>query len=126
MKFKKGLNCSADSFYSSQGRITSEFIDLNENLIHEIKNLYPEASSFEMETFHLYDMAENSSKKFYASGACIAMAGRLSNEFIDLDSKHKIEKKLGQAALDALIEFPLDESEVMNDKECVWHKEYVS
>lgn len=123
-KYKRGTNSSADSFYSSQGRLTNEFIDCNENLIREVKNIYPDLLTLEMETFHLFDMAENSAKKLYAAGACIIMADRLNDQFIDINLKKQIEKKLGHAALDALVEFPLEEKEIMNDSECVWHPEY--
>jgi len=77
-----------------------------------------------METFHLFDLAENSAKKLYAAGAGIVLAGRLKDVFIDINLKKKIEKELGHAALDALVEFPLEEKEVMDDSECVWHPEY--
>ncbi|CAL1697176.1 unnamed protein product [Somion occarium] len=50
------LNASTDSFYSSQGRITS-FPDRNENIIEELKTSYPDLATFEMETYHLLHLA---------------------------------------------------------------------
>ncbi|KAI0791890.1 purine and uridine phosphorylase [Abortiporus biennis] len=50
------LNASTDSFYSSQGRITS-FPDHNGGIIEELKSKYPDLATFEMETFHLLHLA---------------------------------------------------------------------
>ncbi|KAI0075689.1 purine and uridine phosphorylase [Panus rudis PR-1116 ss-1] len=50
------LNASTDSFYSSQGRITS-FPDHNAGLIDHLKSLYPDLATFEMETYHLLHLA---------------------------------------------------------------------
>ena len=118
------MNSSADSFYPSQGRQNNDFKDYNENLVKEVKKIYPEVMTLEMETFHLFDLAENSEKKFYVSGACIVLASRLKDKFIDIHLKKQLEKQLGKAALEALVEFPLDEKEIMNDSECVWHSNY--
>lgn len=119
------MNSSADSFYSSQGRQANDFRDYNENLIREVKKIHPEVMTLEMETFHLFDMAENSLNKFHVSGACIVLASRSKDKFIDINLKKQLEKQLGQAALEALVEFPLDEKELMNDSECVWNSNYV-
>ena len=48
------LNCTADSFYSSQGRIDPNFDDRNDSLIDEIAAKYPQTGTLEMETFQLY------------------------------------------------------------------------
>ncbi|KAK7688313.1 hypothetical protein QCA50_008684 [Cerrena zonata] len=50
------LNASTDSFYSSQGRITS-FPDHNEDIIDGLKTSYPDIATFEMETYHLLHLA---------------------------------------------------------------------
>jgi len=50
------LNASTDSFYSSQGRITS-FPDHNAGIIDQLKQTYPDLATFEMETFHLFHQA---------------------------------------------------------------------
>ncbi|KZT00892.1 purine and uridine phosphorylase [Laetiporus sulphureus 93-53] len=52
------MNASADSFYSSQGRITS-FPDHNETLIHTMKARHPDLATLEMETFHILHLAAN-------------------------------------------------------------------
>lgn len=49
----EGMNATADSFYSSQGRQDSNFDDRNESLIDDISSKYPEIATLEMETFHL-------------------------------------------------------------------------
>ncbi|KAG7440572.1 purine and uridine phosphorylase [Guyanagaster necrorhizus] len=55
-------NASADSFYSSQGRHTS-FPDYNDTLIEQIIASTPDVATLEMETHHLYHLAECWSKK---------------------------------------------------------------
>lgn len=44
---------TADSFYSSQGRIDPSFADHNSTLVDEIIELYPDTGSFQMETYQL-------------------------------------------------------------------------
>jgi uridine phosphorylase len=55
-------NASADSFYSSQGRITTLFRDENEQLIENIRKLHPESQTFEMETFLLNHLAKSANE----------------------------------------------------------------
>lgn len=47
------MNATADSFYSTQGRIDPSFDDRNENLIDDLSSRYPDVVTLEMETFHL-------------------------------------------------------------------------
>ncbi|KAF8308984.1 purine and uridine phosphorylase [Clavulina sp. PMI_390] len=51
-------NASADSFYSSQGRITS-FNDHNDSLIDHLLETVPGVTTLEMETFHLLHLAQS-------------------------------------------------------------------
>lgn len=53
----EGLNASADSFYSSQGRKSESLIDDNEGLIAAIQKSHPKLSTLEMETFVLFHLA---------------------------------------------------------------------
>jgi len=69
----KGLNVSADSFYSSQARSDGNYLDANDNLILGIKNAHPEALTFEMETYMLFHLASCSVKN--ASSASNVLAG---------------------------------------------------
>ena len=59
-----GMNASADSFFSSQGRVDTSFEDLNENVLKELVDIHPNACSLEMETFYLFHLAACS------KGAC--------------------------------------------------------
>ena len=56
-KVKQVMNCSADSFYCSEGRIDPNFIDLNDTLIDDLRAKYPEVVSLEMESFGLLRLA---------------------------------------------------------------------
>ncbi|POM67700.1 Purine and uridine phosphorylase [Phytophthora palmivora] len=49
----EGLNATACSFYSSQGRLDSAFDDRNEQLVETLIKLRPDLHTVEMETFHL-------------------------------------------------------------------------
>lgn len=53
----QGMNCSADSYYSSQGRKDPLFDDANSDLIEGLLSKYPSLYSFEMENFHLYSLS---------------------------------------------------------------------
>lgn len=56
-RVKQVMNCSADSFYCSEGRIDPNFIDLNDTLIDDLREKYPEVVSLEMESFGLLSLA---------------------------------------------------------------------
>lgn len=101
-----GLNATGDSFYSSQGRTSDLFVDSNEKLIDYVISKY-KVCSLEMETFHLFDMAECSKGSIAASAAEIVLAQRRSNDFIDPQLKNAREKQIGLAGLNALIQYPL-------------------
>jgi len=107
-RVRLGLNATADYFYASQGRIDTNFLDRNKTLIEEtlIKN-QPNVLSLEMETFHLFDMADISKNTIIATGAEIVLAQRTTGDFVDLDLKHKRELELGRARFEAIIEVPL-------------------
>lgn len=62
------FNASADSFYSSQARQTTLFEDENDQLIAEIRTMYPEAQTFEMETFLLNHLARSSNESKSTKG----------------------------------------------------------
>lgn len=75
----QGLNATADSFYSSQGRTGSHFDDYNEVLIEQLLDNNKQLMSLEMETFHLLDLARCSKGGIKAAAFCIAAAERYSN-----------------------------------------------
>jgi uridine phosphorylase len=116
-----GLNLTADSFYSSQGRITDDFEDYNHTLLDEAMERYPELTSLEMETFHLLHLAHCSRGSISASAAAIVLAQRKSGAFLDHETTRRLERLGGTAVLDALVEYPLDEKQLMQGEECVWH-----
>lgn len=105
----QGLNATADSFYSSQGRTGPYFQDVNENLIEDLLAQYPNLVSLEMETFHLLDLARCSvGNSIQAAAFCIAAAERYSNRFISKELMVERERQGGAAALTALINCPLE------------------
>lgn len=105
----RGTNATGDSFYSSQGRVDPNFDDDNTTLFDNLLAAYPSMSILEMETFQLYSLAHcNVKKNIKASAATIVLAQRRSNAFLDVDTKHILEKEGGLACLHTLIETPLN------------------
>ena len=74
----EGGDVTADSFYSSQGRVTAAFRDANEGLLERVIAEVPLAVSMQMETFHLLDLARSSSvaAPVRAAAAAIILASR--------------------------------------------------
>mmetsp|Transcript_1527 Transcript_1527/g.3721 ORF Transcript_1527/g.3721 Transcript_1527/m.3721 type:complete len:408 (-) Transcript_1527:162-1385(-) len=104
-----GLNATACSFYSSQGRVDNAFMDCNGSLLAELRKKYPQACSLEMETFHLLDLARCSKGSIKVAAACIGLACRTTNDFLDLELLPDIERKAGQAVLEALVACSLED-----------------
>ncbi|EGC35231.1 hypothetical protein DICPUDRAFT_79031 [Dictyostelium purpureum] len=104
-----GINATADSFYSSQGRIDPEFDDDNHNLINTlIEKFDNKVTTLEMETFQLYHLSKRSKQPIKAAAATIILANRLSNAFLDNETKSRLEIEGGRACLDALIKIDLN------------------
>jgi uridine phosphorylase len=105
-----GLNATADSFYSSQGRHSTWFEDRNECLLADLLARYPSAVTVEMETAMLLDLARCSRGSVRAAAAVIALADRQSNGFLPADRIERLERLAGQACLAALAKTPLDDA----------------
>eukprot|EP01112_Ceratiomyxa_fruticulosa_P008369 TRINITY_DN216_c0_g1_i1.p1 TRINITY_DN216_c0_g1~~TRINITY_DN216_c0_g1_i1.p1 ORF type:complete len:297 (+),score=60.55 TRINITY_DN216_c0_g1_i1:128-1018(+) len=116
-----GLNATADSFYSSQGRIDPNFDDRNSTLIDDILKAHPNLISLEMETFKLLHLALCSHGTISAAACTIVLAQRYSGVFLSNEEKHELEKSCGLACLDSLVAFPLEN--VMDNDLCVWKKQ---
>lgn len=107
---KEGINITADSFYSSQGRIDNNFHDCNAGLIQDyVCNRYPEAASMEMETFTLFHLALCAKKHcpIYAAAASIVVANRRSSEVLSGERLDFLEHQGGLAVLQALVDFKM-------------------
>eukprot|EP01102_Stenamoeba_stenopodia_P010361 TRINITY_DN3112_c0_g1_i1.p1 TRINITY_DN3112_c0_g1~~TRINITY_DN3112_c0_g1_i1.p1 ORF type:complete len:366 (-),score=95.27 TRINITY_DN3112_c0_g1_i1:36-1133(-) len=120
-KVIEGLNATADTFYASQGRSLNQFDDRNSKVLEELMLDYPEISSLEMETFHLFDLARCSYGTIKAAATCIVVAQRFENKFIDEQKLHLLEHRVGRGILKALATSHLPEDETMKDSECVWN-----
>lgn len=105
--YVEGVNVTADSFYSSQGRQDCRFADDNHNLVEEIKRQYPNATSMEMETFIMLQLAKCSQIPIKATAAAIIIANRLTGNVLEGDVLQRIEEIGGRAVLHAIskIEF---------------------
>jgi len=119
-----GLNATADSFYSSQGRTGTYFEDHNTKLIEEM-TAKERVTTLEMETFHLFDLARcaNNRMPIKVSAATIVLAQRKSNDFLDNATLHRLEKEAGEGCLRTLAQFDLSTfGHVMDDSDCVWNQ----
>jgi len=104
-----GLDITADSFYSSQGRVDANFDDRNATLIDELITNHPQCVSLQMETFHLLHLARLSFGKIYVAACAIVLAQRRSNAFLDNKSKHNLELLAGKACLNSLFDWTSEE-----------------
>jgi len=101
-----GLNASADSFYSSQGRsVSGMFNDRNEDLVDRL--VAAGVHTLEMETFHLLDLARVSGGNVIASAMAIVLAERWTNDFLGPAELMEAEIVGGKAALTTLSECTL-------------------
>ncbi|KAF8979183.1 hypothetical protein BGZ46_005734 [Entomortierella lignicola] len=134
-----GINATADSFYSSQGRQDNNFVDDNQDLFKELVKHHPNTMTLEMETFALYHLAKsstnaplvgkhtaavNGNKKANSikAGACMMVfAQRLTNDFISKADILKVEPLAGEAVFESLVEVHLgEEDELHPSKGSVW------
>jgi len=117
----EGMDVTCDTFYSSQGRRDDNFDDKNSKLFDDISHKYPNASSIQMETFQLFHLARLSKGLIQAGACAIVLAQRRKNEFLNHQTKHKIELISGSACLEMLAhKWEVDENLLMNDDACVW------
>lgn len=106
----EAIDATADSFYSSQGRIDAEFDDSNDELIDSFMSMHPNTGSLQMETYLLFHLAKlngyaASENGAISTAACaIVLAQRKSDAFLSNELKHELEIKAGNACLEALVE----------------------
>ncbi len=99
-----GLNASADSFYSSQGRRDEHFEDDNGELLDRLRREYPSVASMEMETFQLLALAGASKNRCIRAGAAsIGLANRPTGEVCSEAVLDDLEVRGGRAVLQALV-----------------------
>jgi len=102
-----GTNVTAESFYSSQGRIYEKFEDHNDAVVAAVLDKYATAKTLEMETFILFHLARCCNDPIYASAAAIVVASRTSNTTITEDGLEKAESLGGKAVLKAVAQLPI-------------------
>ncbi|KAK2964732.1 putative purine and uridine phosphorylase [Blattamonas nauphoetae] len=118
---RQGVNFSGCTFYASQGRPGPDFEDHNEDLLDRIAAV-PHAAAIEMETFHLFDLAELSRGRLRAGGSALIIAKRKTKAFVTPEEKKKWVDDYGKALLQALATFPIADAKLMKAPECVWLK----
>ncbi len=106
---KQGANVTADSFYSSQGRLDDNFYDFNAGLLDNyVCARYPNAASMEMETFSLFHLAVCARKSpIFAAAASIVVANRCNAAVVGGDVLDLLEDQGGLAVLKAITGFSL-------------------
>ncbi|KAG1690398.1 hypothetical protein DVH05_028186 [Phytophthora capsici] len=103
-----GLNATACSFYSSQGRLDSNFDDRNEKLVEDLTTAHPDLYTVEMETFHLLDLAQRSRGSIQATAAVLVVANRLSGQIVESEVLEALESFWGGVVLQTIVSTPLD------------------
>lgn len=103
----EATDATADFFYSSQGRNDPEFADNNDPLLDEALQKYPDTGSLQMETYHLFYLAERNkvAKKeqmIRVASCAIVLAQRKTGAFLTNEEKHQVEKSAGKACLEVL------------------------
>jgi hypothetical protein len=106
----EGINITADSFYSSQGRHDPNFYDDNESLLNQIKDKYPAARSVEMETYQLFHLSLPTCSKtpIFSTAASIILVNRGNEDTLDMESLDLLERQGGIAILKAITTFKLE------------------
>ncbi|KAI9205002.1 nucleoside phosphorylase domain-containing protein [Polychytrium aggregatum] len=108
------MNATADSFYSSQGRIDPQFTDRNEDLIPHILQKQPDVQTLEMESFTLLHLAHcsrsapSSPATIRASACTMVFMNRMDNSVIPAPRIEVLEREGGLALLEALVAYPLE------------------
>ncbi|ORX41806.1 purine and uridine phosphorylase [Piromyces finnis] len=143
IKIIKGLNGSADSFYSSQARHDNNFIDCNDQLFDDIRKKHPNCITLEMETFGLFHLAKCSSSTYHkkeeeekpaskkvklsnnneikAAATTMIFANRVNNTFISTEKVPILQDKMIKSILDSLIQINLgDEKNLQPVEGSVW------
>ena len=101
-------NATADSFYCSQGRLTKDFKDDNEELIDQLKKA--DVGSLEMETGQLLYLAKIAKKPIYASAVQIVLADRSGGKLIaDPAARAELDAMASEVALEAIVNFKFPE-----------------
>eukprot|EP00744_Colponema_vietnamica_P006165 GILI01008968.1.p1 GENE.GILI01008968.1~~GILI01008968.1.p1 ORF type:complete len:290 (+),score=52.61 GILI01008968.1:68-937(+) len=104
---KGGLNATADSFYSSQGRTGVHFDDHNESLLQALSKKHSNLTTLEMETFHLFHLAHCSKGSLKAAAACIVLFNRETGLALSEEILTQTEQNGGRAVLATLARHPL-------------------
>jgi len=107
----EGVNASTDSFYSSQGRYTPQFFDdKNQSLIEFVHSKNLGIITFEMETFHLFDLASVSVPPYTieVGAAVIVLANRLNALVVETATLRRLEKEGGRAVLEAITSYQFE------------------
>jgi len=98
-----GINVTAESFYSSQGRIDDRFEDQNQDLFDALHTAYgQDAKTMEMESFTLLHLARCCSSPILASAAAIVVANRKNSAVIEGAVLERAETMGGKAVLEAV------------------------
>lgn len=106
-RVSQGMNASACSFYSSQGREDDLFDDRNMDVLDTLRAKHPSLLSMEMETFQLFALANASRGTVRAAAASIGVANRPTGAVCEEAVLNHLEAAGGKAVVRALARFVL-------------------
>ncbi|KAI9138140.1 nucleoside phosphorylase domain-containing protein [Paraphysoderma sedebokerense] len=147
-----GLDVTTDSFYCSQARQTTYFVDNNKHLLNYIIKYNPTASFFEMETYLLLYLSKISKnlviepalrvvndslsstsaaleepknevvKSIRSTAVAMALNNRFDNSWIGTEQFKQLESNTGKAVLETIIKADLPSHLLHPEKDSVWER----
>ncbi|PHJ23032.1 phosphorylase family protein [Cystoisospora suis] len=107
LRVKRGLNCSAETFYSCQGRLSPDWYDENEKVLDQL--IACGAVSVEMETHQLFHLMRHRTRCLGRSRAASVLVGLVNRvnpsmaNHVSAEDEEMAVLAAGEAALDALV-----------------------
>jgi len=139
--FSDALHSSADTFYGGQGRLDSNFVDHNQDLLKSLSELDEPPLTLEMETTHLFHLAainqhtstgpseepqteplsfSQGKGAIRVAAAHITFAGRTDGKFIEPSQVEQLEFQAGKGCLESLISQQIDAVNLHPSEGSVW------
>lgn len=116
-----GVSASAESFYSSQGRVDKNFFDNSTGVVDGLLGVHPDLLCIEMETHQLFHLGCISALPTICAGCAFILMQRREHNILDHDTKVLLEKEIGQAILETLVDTQIAADQLTTGSECVWN-----
>lgn len=110
--YSEAKNATSDSFYSSQGRLSANFMDVNQDLLPHLATEPYNIRTMDMETFYLFHLSniahDHDSGMIHTADIKFVVANRMTDEFlVDSQKIETLESTIGEYCLETLSKFSL-------------------